>query len=113
LTLPPGKILYRQGEPVLQLYLLLSGRVQEARTIDTPAGAQELSLRDVGEKALLGVYDLVYRKPHSTSARTQDVCQIVAIDAQDMHRLLHRFPVLRLHLLPVKRYGRLRTIPLL
>jgi CRP-like cAMP-binding protein len=70
-------------------------------------------MREVSGGTWLGVYDLVYRNPHSTSARTRGICEMVTIRAQDMHRLLHQYPILRNHLLPVARYGRLRTIPVL
>lgn len=114
-AMPAGKVLYRQGESVETLYLLISGAVEELRFVDPgdDGEGEDLSMREVGGGAWLGVYDLVYRNPHSTSARTREICELVAIPAKDMHRLLHQYPVLRNHLLPVARYGRLRTIPML
>jgi len=115
-AMPPGKVIYHQGENVETIYLLISGSVEELRYVETggeEGESRDFSMRDVGGGTWLGVYDLVYRNPHSTSARTRDICEMVTIPAKDMHRLLHQYPALRNHLLPVARYGRLRTMPLL
>lgn len=115
IALEPRQIIYQQGETVDMLYLLIKGTVEESRFVQYEGSGkgEDLIMREVGPGSWLGIYDLVYRNPHSTFARTREICEVVAVRAQDMHRLLHRFPVLRNQLLPVAKYGRLRTIPML
>jgi CRP-like cAMP-binding protein/membrane protein YdbS with pleckstrin-like domain len=100
--------LYLQGRPVEKLYLLLTGRVEEARI----QGKQRRLMRESGPGRLLGVYDLLYRQPHSTWARAMEPCQAIAIDAKVVNRLLYRFPNLRSEMAPLRRIARMQSIPL-
>ncbi len=116
LLLPPRTVLYQKGRRVERIYLLLQGRVEEVRS-SAPAApdaeSYELRLREAGPGTLLGLYDLVYRLPHSTTARTMDEVELIVLEAAQVNRLLYRYPELRAGMLPGRIINRLRTLPLL
>lgn len=123
--LAPREELVAQGNEVEWVYLLLEGRIQQARWDAQPdgsgngaysagAGAQRVSLRYTLQKgAKLGMYDLLYRQSHSVRARALEPARLVAIEADAINRLIYRFPEARSALAPLHRISRLRTIPLL
>lgn len=106
-------ILFSQGQQVEHVYLLLNGRMEELRTGPGIGVDDGIRLRESSPGALLGLYDLVYGRLHSTWARAVDDCTVIAIPAAEWNRLLFRYPALRSSMLPVKKIERLRTIPLL
>ena len=124
-TLDRGQRIYSQGEKVDRIYLVVSGQVDELRArpvaaIDDgrdpsqrPALPDEYLLRRAGPPTLLGLFDLVNGKPHSSSARTAVECELIVIEAAQINRLLYRFPDLRASMLPAARIDRMRTMPLL
>ncbi len=107
-TFGPREILYKQGDPLESIYLLVSGRVDEAQT----TGKQHRLMRESGPGRLLGIYDILYRQPHNTWARAVEECQVIAISAEVVNRLFYRFPTLRNEMAPLRRIARLRSIPL-
>lgn len=109
----PGRLLYGEGEPIDSILLLVDGNVREART-HTVAGVQaQYTVRDAGSGALLGAFDLVHRRRHTTAAKTLGACNFVSIPAAQISRLLYHHPKVRGSLLPVELTNRLRSIPML
>ena len=105
--------IFQQDDPLEHIYILLSGEIREERKVTTAQDEPRLTLiRVSGEGALIGHYDLFYRKPHSTRARTISDCQVVEIDVGAMNRLLHRYPDIRNKMAPMECINRLRTIPM-
>jgi CRP-like cAMP-binding protein/uncharacterized membrane protein YdbT with pleckstrin-like domain len=107
------RILYSQGDPVERLFLIIEGEVEEKRTT-RQGDRQRTSLhRKVGRGTLLGLYDLFYRKEHSTRAKLLSGATVIPLRAVAIDRLIYRFPELREALAPLKVIERLRTIPFL
>ena len=113
LTLPSQSILFRQGDRVEKIFLILSGRVEEVRSPVGGGVEAGIRLRESSPGMLLGLFDLVYGRSHSTWARTVDQCTMITVPAAEWSRLLFRFPTLRASMLPVQKIDRLRTMPLL
>lgn len=112
--LRPNQMLFLQDEPVERLYVLVQGRIQETRLAASgPNTARQTLTRITRAGAFLALYDFLYHQPHSTRARARSDCQLLAIDAKAMERLIYRFPELRNQLAPLELIDRLRTIPFL
>jgi len=108
------KTLFRQDMPVDYLYLILEGKVREVCIKETEDGRSRQTLTcERGPGSLLGIYDLIYREPHSTRARAIESGRYVRIDAAAINRLIYRFPDLRYEVAPLEKIGHLRTMPLL
>lgn len=109
-----NQMLFLQDEPVERVYVLVQGRMQEARlSTSGPHTARETLARITRAGAFLGLYDFLYHQPHSTRARARSDCQLLAIEAKAIERLIYRFPELRTQLAPLEMIDRLRTIPFL
>ncbi len=120
-----GQRLYSQGDKVDRIFLVESGTVDERRTQlrpsangaggsnARPATAEEFPLRKAGPGTLLGLFDLLNGKPHSSSARADGEVTIIVIEAAQVNRLLYSYPELRASMVPAARIDRLRTMPLL
>ncbi len=110
---PPQHLLYGEGVAIDEILLLVDGHVEEVRT-HTVAGVQgQHKVRDCGTGAMLGVFDLVHRRRHTTAAKTTSPCLFISIPAAQISRLLYHHPGLRGSLLPVDLTNRLRSIPIL
>ncbi len=111
--LRPRAILYEQDAPVTHVYLLTSGSLYQDRISAAAGSRRRVSLRrEVGAGQLVGAYDLLYGRKHSTRTRAVEFCRYAAIDATALERLLYAFPELRKRIAPVDVMGRLRTVPL-
>jgi len=78
--------LFYQDTPVEYLYLIIEGKVREVCIKEMEDGRARQTLTcERGPGSLLGIYDLIYREPHSTRARVA----------------------------PLEKIGHLRTMPLL
>ncbi len=108
-----GDVLFRQGAPVEKVYLLIEGRVEEIRTLPKQQGGKKILLRDSEPVRLLGIYDVLFRRLHNTSARVLVASRVLVIDAQQITRLLYKFPELRAKIAPLGTISRLRALPLL
>lgn len=109
----PGMRIYEDGKPVDKVYLLESGSVNEQQHVkDIRTGPRTVTrLRTAGK--FLGLYDLIYRRPHSTSAVVVEEGAAYALPSEEFFRLLYHFPKLRQALIPFDLLNRLRTIPFL
>ncbi len=119
-----GERLYAQGAQVDRIFLIVSGTVDEvsvrlsarrkgAANVRAASPREETLLRRASSGTLLGLFDLVNGKTHSSSARTAADCDLIVLEAVQVNRLLYRYPELRAGMLPAARIDRLRTMPLL
>lgn len=109
-----GETIFQRGSPLEYLYFLLTGSVEERGLKRMADGARRQRLvRRVEAPRLLGIYDFLYRQPHSTHAVTRELSQILQISVQAFEKLLIARPDLRARLIPQPLIQRLRTIPLL
>lgn len=111
LYLPPFKMLYRQEKPVTAVYILASGRINQYREETVQGQKSRLIARTVGEGKLLGHLEFLYGIPYTTYARSEDACELLAIDAQAFSRLIYYFPGIRERLFPKEVADRLSTFP--
>ena len=103
--------LFEQGAPLTTIFLVLSGTLYQSRLTEVD-GKQRMSLRTTLEPGkIAGLYDMLYRQPHSATVRAIEPCEVLAIDAAEIGRLLARYPNLRSQIVPMDRFARLRTIP--
>lgn len=119
--LHPGEILFRQGERVQRLYVLLSGAVEVVHADD---GSREFDDAEIDGLAVpqtteatagvvLGLYELAARQPHATTARVRSTARALVIDADQAYRVFYADPHLQGTVAPLTLKSRLRTIPLL
>ncbi|MGL4649475.1 MAG: hypothetical protein ACRC1H_08695, partial [Caldilineaceae bacterium] len=113
IDLPADTTLYVEGDSVDRILLIVAGQVVESRTQPVNGTPQRARVRDAFKGVLLGIYDQVHRRPHTTVAQTASQCQLISIPAAQISRLLYRFPQLRNAFLPTALTNRLRSIPLL
>lgn len=109
--LAPFKFLYRQDEPATAVYILVSGRINQYRQEVDEGRRRRLIARTVGEGKLLGHLEFLYGIPYATDARSEDNCELLAIDARALSRLLYYYPQIRNRLLPRQVADRLSTFP--
>ena len=110
--LRPREVLYAQGEPVSNIYLLQSGRLFQDRLTTDAEGKSRVSLRrEVEAGQMIGQYDLLYGRGHTTRVRALDPCQVVCINATALDRLLYQRPEMRNKIAPATVVARLRTFP--
>ncbi|MCS6826992.1 MAG: cyclic nucleotide-binding domain-containing protein [Caldilinea sp.] len=111
LYLPPFKMLYRQDKPVTAVYILASGRINQYREETIQGQKSRLIARTVSEGKLLGHLEFLFGGAYVTSARSEDACELLAIDARAFSRLIYHFPKLRDRLFPKAVADRLSTFP--
>jgi CRP-like cAMP-binding protein len=110
--LRPREVLYAQGQPVTHIYLLQSGRLFQDRLTTGADGTSRVSLRrEVAAGQMIGQYDLLYSRGHTTRVRALDPCNVVCIDAAALDRLLYQRPEMRNKIAPATVVARMRTFP--
>jgi CRP-like cAMP-binding protein len=93
---PGGKAIFREGERLSQVFVVLSGRV--SLEIRVP-GKGLVQIHTVGSGELLGWSPLLGEGPMTASARTLGPCQLVALDANQLLVLMRHDPVFGMELL--------------
>lgn len=111
--LAPFKFLYYQDEPVTAVYILVSGRVNQYRQEQNVNDRQRhrLIARTVDKGKLLGHLEFLYGIPYATYARSEEYCELLAIDARALSRLIYDYPLIRNKLFPKQVADRLSTFP--
>lgn len=103
--------LFEQDTPLTTVFLVLEGSLYQGR-VSEEDGKRRLSLRTTLKPGkIAGLYDMLYRLPHSATVRATEPSRVLAIDAAAIGRLLARYPNLRGQIAPVDEIARLRTIP--
>lgn len=85
--LPPGKILFRQGDPGDSIYLLLSG--QMLIKLDAPT-QDERTLATLGPGAILGEMGPLVNSPRSATAIASTESHLWRISKETFHDALQR-----------------------
>ena len=93
---PAGRTLFREGEPVRDVYILVSGDVD--LTFNARRGAHK-TLRGSHAGEIVGLSDAVGATPHDCTATTRTPCTIGTLPATELERLLHESPSLWLTVL--------------
>ncbi len=82
--LPAGTVLFREGEPGKEMYVIQQGRV----TISKNVGAVEKILSSLGPGEFLGEMSILNNKPRSATATCAENSKILAIDAKTFEAMI-------------------------
>jgi hypothetical protein len=88
----PGEVIYRQGEPAENVFVILKGKV-EAVFSDPVKG--EIVLAQLGPQEYFGESAILSRLPRQATARTVEPAEVLAIHRTDFLRLYGSLPRLR------------------
>jgi|GEM_PF-546726 len=104
-------LLFKQDTPLTAIFLVIKGSLYQER-VSLQDGKRRLSLRSTLKPGkIAGLYDMLYRLPHSATVRALEPTTVLAIDSTAIGRLLVRYPDLRTKIAPLDKIARLRTIP--
>lgn len=110
-VLEERQLLFEQNTQLSTIFYVLEGSLYQSRITDQGAG-QRMSLRTTLQKGrIAGLYDMLYRLPHSATVRAVETTTVLAINAMEIRRLLTTYPNLRSQITPADVIERLRTIP--
>jgi diguanylate cyclase (GGDEF)-like protein len=84
-----GELLFREGDPGDELYVIVSGSV--AITV-TPQSGAEIVLSTISSGAFFGEMSIVERAPRSATCRAEESCEFLALHADGFHDLIARQP---------------------
>ncbi len=84
-----GELLFREGDPGDELYVIASGSV--AITVKPQSGA-EIVLSRMSAGAFFGEMSIVERAPRSATCRAEESCEFLALHADGFHDLIARRP---------------------
>ena len=88
--------IYKIGDPAIQAYVLVSGRVQ-VTTIDEDQ--QEVVVDEPGQGDFFGFASMLEQTPHQTSAVALEECVCIEVSRDDIAVLLERKPMAGMDLL--------------
>jgi len=91
LTLPRGAVVFREGDPGKDMYVLLKG------TVEISVSGQVVELAYAG--ALLGEMALVDSSARSATAITRTDCRFVLVDARQFDLLVRESPEFARHVM--------------
>jgi CRP-like cAMP-binding protein len=89
----PGRIIFQEGEPGDNLYVVAEGQV------DLVVG--DRILETVGPGSILGELAMIDDKPRSASAIARTACQLVPVTRQHFLALIQRRPAFALQVMRV------------
>lgn len=105
------QVLFHQGSELSTIFYILDGSLDQSRLTEQD-NSPRMSMRTTLKKGrIAGLYDMLYRRPHSATVRAAEPSTVLAIDAADIGRLLSRYPNLRSKITPASVIERLRTVP--
>ncbi len=100
-SIPSGLVLFREGEPGIEMYVLLQG------TVEISVGGDVVEVATPG--ALLGEMALVDSSARSATVITRSDCKFVAVDGKQFDLLVRESPEFARHVMTVMA-NRLRTM---
>jgi CRP/FNR family transcriptional regulator, cyclic AMP receptor protein len=100
-SIPTGLVLFREGEPGKEMYILMQG------TAEISVGGDVVEMATPG--ALLGEMALVDSSARSATVITRSDCKFVAIDGKQFDLLVRESPEFARHVMTVMA-NRLRTM---
>jgi CRP-like cAMP-binding protein len=81
---PQGTVLFREGEPGKEMYVVQSGRVHVSKQV----GEVEKILATLGPGEFLGEMSILNNKPRSATATCADACKLLVIDAKTFEAMI-------------------------
>ncbi len=81
---PRGTVLFREGEPGKEMYVVHQGRVAITKTV----GEVEKILSTLGPGEFLGEMAILNNKPRSATAICAEDCQLLVIDAKTFETMI-------------------------
>src|SRR5262245_65927216 len=101
LSVPTDRVIFREGEPGREMYILLEGRVAIS------VAGEVVEIARAG--ALLGEMALVSSVPRSATVTTRGACRFVSIDAKQFDMMVRESPDFARHAMAVmaERLGRI------
>jgi CRP/FNR family transcriptional regulator, cyclic AMP receptor protein len=100
-SIPTGLVLFREGEPGKEMYILMQG------TAEISVGGDVVEMATPG--ALLGEMALVDSSARSATVITRSDCKFVAVDGKQFDLLVRESPEFARHVMTVMA-NRLRTM---
>ena len=100
-SIPSGLVLFREGEPGKEMYILMQG------TAEISVGGDVVEVATPG--ALLGEMALVDSSARSATVITRSDCKFVAVDGKQFDLLVRESPEFARHVMTVMA-NRLRTM---
>lgn len=88
-TFAPRERIYKAGDPAVQAYVLVSGKVQ-VTTVDEDQ--QEVIVDEPGKNDFFGFASMLEQTPHQTSAVTLEECACIEVSRSDITVLIERKP---------------------
>lgn len=86
-----GQMIFRQGQPVSSVIVLISGRVKLTRL--SPNGVQQL-LKIIDTGQVLGILGVTPGSSHTSSAQASGTCRVLSWEARTFEILCQRMPAL-------------------
>lgn len=83
-TFPAGTVLFREGDPGEEMYVIQSGRVQLTRTVR----GREVHLATLPAGEFFGEMAIVNRRPRSATATVIDPAQVLVIDGRTFEAMV-------------------------
>jgi CRP/FNR family transcriptional regulator, cyclic AMP receptor protein len=83
-VLPPGSVVFNEGDAADYMYVIQAGSVQITRAV----GAQEALLAVLGPGEFFGEMAIVNNRPRSATATTLEDTRLLSIDAKTLESML-------------------------
>ena len=87
-----GITIFKEGEPLNNIYILLDGDVQLYK--QKPYNDVQYPLQHLGSGSLIGIISFITGLPSLTTAKTQDNCRFLRIPKKDVNELIDTHPEL-------------------
>ncbi len=81
---PRGTVLFREGDPGSEMYVVQRGRVE----ISARVGQVEKVLSTLGQGEFLGEMSILNRAPRSATATCVEDCQLLVVDARTFEAMI-------------------------
>src|SRR5512145_187563 len=81
---PQGTVLFREGEPGKEMYVVHQGRV----TVSKRAGEVEKILASLGPGEFVGEMSILNNKPRSATAACAEAAKLLVIDAKTFEAMI-------------------------
>lgn len=88
----PGEMVFSENSPCDGMYIVEKGKVRVFKTLETPAGSQELELIQLGPNSMFGEMALIDDKPRSASVQAINDVECMVITAQMFEDQLSQLP---------------------
>jgi CRP-like cAMP-binding protein len=83
-TFPKGTVLFREGEPGKEMYVVQSGRVDVSKRV----GAVEKILASLGPGEFLGEMSILNNRPRSATATCAEDARLLVVDARTFEAMI-------------------------